>query len=239
MPEVTVPPRPMRERLALALDLPDLAAARELARLLAPWFAVAKVGLELFAAEGPAAIRALGEDGFDVFVDLKLHDIPTTVRRAARSVARTGARYLTVHAAGGLQMLAEAAEGLAEGTDDRGGEPATVGLAVTVLTSDADADPSLVVGRSRLAARAGLGGVVCAVADVPAVRGAVPGIFTVVPGVRLAGTPRDDQARAGTPQDALGAGADLLVIGRAVTRSPDPVAAARQLVEALERATPR
>jgi orotidine-5'-phosphate decarboxylase len=190
-------------------------------------------------AAGPAAVDAFIEDGFDVFVDLKLYDIPTTVHRAARVIARAGARYATVHAAGGAPMLAEAARGFAEGAAELGRAQPTIGLAVTVLTSDADADPELVVARSVLAARAGLGGVVCAVADVAAIRAAVPGMMTVVPGVRPAGVARDDQSRAGTPQDALLAGADLLVIGRAVTGATNPVAAARELVETLESAAPR
>jgi len=103
MAETAPSSRPLRERLALALDVPDLASARSLARVLAPWFAVVKVGLELYVAEGPAAVATFVEDGLDVFVDLKLHDIPTTVHRAARAIAHTGARYATVHAAGGAQ----------------------------------------------------------------------------------------------------------------------------------------
>jgi orotidine-5'-phosphate decarboxylase len=239
MTEAELSSRPVRERLALALDVPDLVSARALTGALAPWFAVVKVGLELYVAEGPAAVAAFIEDGFDVFVDLKLHDIPTTVRRAARAIARTGARYATVHAAGGAQMLAEAAAGFAEGAAELGRAGWTIGLAVTVLTSDADSAPALVTSRCELAASAGLGGVICAVADVPAVRAAAPGMITVVPGVRPAGVGRDDQSRAGTPQDALIAGADLLIIGRAITRAGDPVAAARELSEALQSVTPR
>jgi orotidine-5'-phosphate decarboxylase len=239
MAETAPSSRPLRERLALALDVPDLASARSLARVLAPWFAVVKVGLELYVAEGPAAVATFVEDGLDVFVDLKLHDIPTTVHRAARAIAHTGARYATVHAAGGAQMLAEAAAGFSEGAADAGRATPTIGLAVTVLTSDADPAPALVVERAALAARAGLGGVVCAVADVRAVRAAVPGMITVVPGVRPRGVARDDQSRAGTPEDALAAGADLLVVGRAVTRAESPAAAARALAETLESALPR
>ncbi len=233
MTSAQVPADRTRERLCLALDVPDLASARSLAKSLRPWFAVVKVGLELYVAEGPAAVAAFIEDGFDVFVDLKLHDIPTTVQRAARAIARTGARYATVHAAGGGAMLAAAAEGFAEGAAAAGQTSPTVGLAVTVLTSDADATPALVVARSVLAARSGCGGVICAVADVASIRAAVPGMITVVPGVRPAGTSRDDQSRVGTPQDALLAGADLLVLGRAITRAKDPMAAARDLAGSL------
>ena len=239
MTDLAKPEPAVRERLCLALDVPDLAAARRLAADLRPFFAVVKVGLELYVAEGPEAVVSLREGGFDVFVDLKLHDIPTTVGRAARAIARTGARYATVHAAGGAPMLAAAAEGFAEGTSEADRATPTIGLAVTVLTSEADAAPALVVERSVAAARAGLGGVICAVGDIGPVRAAVPGMITVVPGVRPAGASRDDQARAGTPQEALRAGADLLVIGRVVTRAEDPVAAAAGLVEALGSVPPR
>jgi orotidine-5'-phosphate decarboxylase len=225
--------RPVRERLVLALDVADLDAATALARHLKPWFAVVKVGLELYVAEGPAAVAAFTGEGFDVFVDLKLHDIPTTVRRAARAIARTGARYATVHAAGGADMLAAAADGFLEGAD-AGRDVPTIGLAITVLTSDAEAPGALVVERAALARAAGLRGVVCALAEVAAVRAAVPGMITVVPGMRPIGVARDDQHRAGTPEDAWRAGADLLVIGRAVTTAEDPAESARSLVEALE-----
>ena len=142
--------RPVRERLVLALDVADLDAATALARRLKPWFAVVKVGLELYVAEGPAAVAAFTGEGFDVFVDLKLHDIPTTVRRAARAIARTGARYATVHAAGGADMLAAAADGFLEGAG-AGRDVPTIGLAITVLTSDPEATPALVIERALLA----------------------------------------------------------------------------------------
>jgi orotidine-5'-phosphate decarboxylase len=233
MAEPVLAPRPVRERLVLALDVADLDAATALARRLKPWFAVVKVGLELYVAEGPAAVAAFTGEGFDVFVDLKLHDIPTTVRRAARAIARTGARYATVHAAGGADMLAAAADGFLEGAG-AGRDVPTIGLAITVLTSDAEAPGALVVERAALARAAGLRGVVCALAEVAAVRATVPGMITVVPGMRPIGATRDDQHRAGTPEDAWRAGADLLVIGRAVTAATDPAETARSLVEALE-----
>ncbi len=239
MAEAPLSTGPVREHLCLALDVPDLASARALTRGLAPFFGVVKIGLELYVAEGPAAVAACIGDGFDVFVDLKLHDIPTTVERAARAIARTGAAYATVHAAGGAEMLAGAARGLAAGAAETGRTRPTIGLAITVLTSDAEATPALVVERASLARRAGLGGVVCAAAEIAAVRAAVPGMITVVPGMRPPGVARDDQARAATPQEAFRAGAELLVIGRAVTRAPDPIGAARALVETLEAVTGR
>ncbi len=220
-----------RGRLVLALDFASLEEARRLAEVCRPWFKTVKIGLELFTAAGPEAVTRLRDDGFAVFVDLKLHDIPATVRRAAATVARLGAGYTTVHVSGGLAMLAAAVEGLAEGA---AGQP-TIGLGVTALTSE-DAAPSLIAERAQLAQQAGLGGVVCAVGELAAVRAAAPGLLTAVPGIRLEPVPGDDQRRRGTPEEAIAAGADLLVVGRPVTRALDPAAASRQVAAAVERA---
>ena len=127
----------VRYRLALALDVDDLDVARRTAGALAPWIGVAKVGLELYAAAGPSAVTALRDDGFRVFLDAKLHDIPTTVGRAARVLGRLGVSYLNMHAAGGQAMLAAGVEGLAAGAAEAGVDP-PVPIAVTVLTSDPD-----------------------------------------------------------------------------------------------------
>lgn len=222
----------VRRRLALVLDLDDLVEARRLAQSLRPWFGVAKVGLELFSAAGPDGIETMVELGYEVFADLKFHDIPTTVRRASRVVGSLGASYLTMHAFGGVDMLRAGVEGLAEGAERAGLAPPTA-LAVTVLTSDGDAPPHILPKRVATAVEAGCGGVVCAVADVAEVRTLAPELTIVTPGIRPAGSPAHDQARAATPQEAFDAGADLLVIGRAVTHAPDPVAAAAALVESL------
>ena len=157
----------VRDRLAVALDFDDLVAASRLARSLVGHFRVAKIGLELYTAAGPEAIGAMIDLGYDVFCDLKLHDIPTTVARAARVVGELGVSYLTVHAAGGTEMLRAGAEGLAEGAT----RPAGV-LAVTVLTSDAAvaATRDLVAERMELAFEAGCAGVVCAAPDLTATR---------------------------------------------------------------------
>jgi len=211
--------------LALALDADDLAPALDLAGALAPWFGTAKVGLELFSAGGPSAVGALAGLGYRVFVDLKMFDIPTTVRRAARVVGALGASELTVHAAGGPAMLTAAAEGLADGAAVAGVGSSMV-LAVTVLTSEGEAPPDLVAERAAMAAAAGCGGVVCAASDLAVVRAVAPGLRTVVPGIRPSGAPVDDQRRVATPSSAIAAGADLLVIGRAVTAVDDPQAAA-------------
>lgn len=222
----------LRDRLALALDVDDLVAATRLARELQPWFGVAKVGLELFSASGPDAVTTIAACGYRIFLDLKLHDIPTTVGRAARVLGALGANYLTLHAFGGVPMLRAGVEGLSEGAARAGLEP-PVALAVTILTSD-DGAPSHVLGnRVGAAVEARCGGIVCAVDDVQEAKQLAPNLLAVVPGIRLAGTDVNDQARAGTPARALAAGADLLVVGRAVTAAPDRAAAAAALVDSL------
>ncbi len=229
-------PLSVRDRLALALDVASLDEAVDLATRLHRWFSVAKVGLELFSAEGPLAVDTLLDEGFRVFVDLKLHDIPTTVGRAARSIGSLGASYVTVHVAGGEEMLRAAVEGFEEGWAGvvaRGHpEPAegSAGvLAVTVLTSDPDAGAELVGARASLAAQTGCLGVVCAAVDLPVVGSRAPGLLTVVPGIRLAESSQDDQARVAGPFAAVRAGAGLLVIGRTVTSSDAPELAAERL----------
>ncbi len=224
--------RDVRRRLVLVLDSDDLVAARRLAQTLRPWFGVAKVGLELFSTAGPDAIETMAELGYEVFADLKLHDIPNTVGRAARVLGSLGADYVTMHAFGGVDMLRAGVEGLREGAEQAGMEEPTA-LAVTVLTSDADAPPHILPKRVATAIEAGCGGLVCAVQDVRDARLLGPRLTIVTPGIRPAGTPNHDQARVATPQAAFDAGADLLVIGRAVTEAPDPVVAASELVEAL------
>ncbi|HLX78092.1 MAG TPA: orotidine-5'-phosphate decarboxylase [Acidimicrobiales bacterium] len=224
-----------RGRLVLALDFGDLDQARRIARSCAPFFATVKVGLELFVAAGPRAVDELRDDGFAVFVDLKLHDIPETVRRAAAEIAELGAAYATVHAQADPQMLEAAALGFAEGSEARAGAP-TIGLGVTALTSE-NADKEVVVGRAEQAKRAGLGGVVCGVGDLYELRANVPGLLTVVPGIRPKGAAHDDQRRVGTPQTAIRSGADLLVIGRAVTRAEDPGRSAEAIATEVAQAT--
>ena len=213
----TEQPFPYRDRLALALDVDDLVEAVELVGALSPWFGVAKVGLELFSASGPEAIAALRERDVEVFVDLKLHDIPTTVRKAARVLGAVGARYVTLHAQGGPAMLEAGVSGLLEGAA-RAGADRPMALAVTVLTSDNEAPPHIVPQRVRMAVEAGCGGLVCAAGDLDAARRFGPGLFRVVPGIRAAGAERHDQPRAVTPAEAFASGADMLVVGRAVTR---------------------
>ena len=224
---VGLPPA-MRAKLALALDVDDLVEANRLARQLSPWFGVAKVGLELYTAAGPDVVGALFDNGYDVFLDLKLHDIPTTVHKAAKVAGALGVSYLTMHAHGGSQMLKAGVEGLMEGARNAG-LPDPVALGITVLTSDADAPEHIVPYRLRIAVEAGCGGIVCAASDLKDIGEMSPRTLRVVPGIRAAGADRHDQPKAVTPAAALEAGADLLVIGRAVTSAQDPAAAAGAL----------
>ena len=215
-----------RDHLAIALDVPSLDDARRLAEEVAPWFGVAKVGLELFSAAGPAAVEPLRDLGLRVFCDLKLHDIPTTVGRAARVLGRLGVSYLNFHAAGGVDMLRAGVEGVRDGARDAGLD-APVPLAVTVLTSDADA--SAFEARLACAIDAGCGGVVCSVQEIARVKRSRSDFVAVVPGVRLAGGDTHDQSRVGTPTEVTAAGADVLVVGRLVSAADDPRAAARDV----------
>jgi orotidine-5'-phosphate decarboxylase len=223
-----------RDHLALALDVGDLDAALALAQRVQPWFGIAKVGVELYAEAGPDAFQALRDKGFRVFADLKLHDIPTTVGRAARVLGRRGVDFLNFHAAGGEAMLRAGVEGLAEGARDAGHER-PVALAVTVLTSDPNVDA--LDARMDVARDAHCDGVVCAGGDVERAR--TRGLHTMVPGIRLAGDDANDQARVDTPADAVARGADWLVIGRSVTAADDAERAAaevaRQVEEGLDR----
>lgn len=222
----------VRRRLALVLDTDDMVEAHRLAVQMRPWFGVAKVGLELFSAAGPDVIADLRDLGYQVFLDLKLFDIPTTVNRATRVLGALGVEYLTLHATGGVDMLKAGVEGLYHGAEAAGLD-VPVSLAVTVLTSDDSAPPHIVPNRVRVALEGGCGGLILAAGDLQTARELAPRLRRVVPGIRPAGSPIHDQARAATPQEAVDAGADLLVIGRAVTHAEDPVLAAAELVESL------
>jgi orotidine-5'-phosphate decarboxylase len=221
--------------IAVALDTRDLEVAARLATQVLRHVRVVKIGLELFAAHGPRAVEVVrGGTDVDVFLDLKLHDIPNTVAGAVRSVARLRPDYLTVHATGGSAMVRAAVEAA----------PDVRITAVTVLTSlsDPDLDAIGLAGPSSdavrrlalLAVEAGARALVCSPQEVKAVRGEVgPDITLITPGVRLAGAGADDQARVATPQHALANGADLLVIGRPITEAADPGAAAAAIAASL------
>jgi len=231
-PEPERVPVDIRSRLALALDVDDLIEAKRLAASLRPYFGTIKVGLELYLAAGPTSVGYFVEAGFDVFCDLKLHDIPNTVQRAAGVVGSLGARWMTAHTSGGPSMLCAAVEGLAEGAANAG-MPAPGVLGVTILTSDDTASEADLVARCDLAVDTGCGGIICAAPDLAITEPWADRLVRVVPGIRLPGGDTHDQARVAAPGDALVDGADLLVIGRMVTAADDPVAAAEELVASL------
>ena len=222
----------VRSRLALALDLDDLVEAHRTAADLREWFGVAKIGLELFCAAGPDAVGAMRDLGYQVFLDLKLFDIPTQVGRSTRVLGALGVEYLTLHARGGIDMLKAGVEGLNEGAAGAG-LPQPTALAVTVLTSDDAAPAHIVPNRVRDAVEGGCGGLVLAAGDLQTARELAPRLRRVVPGIRLAGSESHDQARAATPQEAAANGADLLVVGRTVTAAADPRAAAAAVAAAI------
>lgn len=228
-----------RNPVIVALDFPEARSAVAMAKQLAPHVGGFKVGLELLMGPGPATLAAVRELGLPVFADAKLHDIPNTVERAARQLGSLGARWVTAHGSGGASMLEAAVNGLAEGA---GGHPAGI-LAITVLTSLGPADlaatgingtPGRQVARiSRLAAAAGVEGVVCAVKELGDVAQVAPDLVRATPGIRSADDSHHDQSRVADPAEALARGADWLVIGRSITRAPDPVQAAAQIGEMI------
>lgn len=232
-------------RIAYALDYPSVAEARARAAPLRGVVGMFKVGLELFVKEGPAAFAVAAECGVELFADLKLHDIPETVERAIASVASSGARFVTVHAAGGSAMLKRAVERARIET----GERLTV-LAVTVLTSLDDTDLAAqgvaasaeqhALGLARLAFGAGVRGFVCSPAEVRALRTELgPEVTLVTPGVRPSGATTHDQKRVATPGDAIANGSDIVVVGRPIRDARDPVEAARAIAMDIQQGLTR
>jgi orotidine-5'-phosphate decarboxylase len=223
----------VRDRLALALDVDDLIEARRLSKELKPYFNVVKVGLELFTATGPDIVAIMRDQDYKVLLDLKLHDIPNTVGKAARVLGSLGVSYMTAHAFGGTAMLRAAVEGANEGAARADVDTAPKILAVTILTSDAEAPPHILGNRVRTAMEAGCAGIVCAASDVREAKQLAPRAIALVPGIRPAGVPVNDQKKTATPQEAMSEGADLLVIGRAVTQADNKAKAAEDLLESL------
>lgn len=218
--------------LVVALDTSDLDAAASMAEALAGAVGMAKVGLELFTAVGPSAVSRVGEH-LPVFLDLKLHDIPTTAGRAARNAGRLGAVMLTVHALGGPEMVRATVDGAAEGAAEAGTSPPEV-VAVTVLSSLAEAAGASPASLAFEAVTAGARGAVVSGDDVKDVRDALgEDPVLVVPGIRPSGARSNDHARVLTPTEAMDAGADRLVVGRPITESTDPAAAARAILEEI------
>ena len=221
--------------IAVALDAPDLATAREWASAVAPHVQVVKVGLEVFLRDGHDAVHVAREaSGCDIFLDVKLHDIPATVAGAAHAVAKLNPKYLTVHASGGQDMVKAAVEAL----------PDTYVTAVTILTSLSQ-DQLAAMGWNgsaqdivrRLAAQsvaAGARAIVCSPQEVSAVRAEVsPEIVLITPGVRPAGSDAGDQKRIATPEQALADGANLLVIGRPITAAANIAEAAQAIASSI------
>jgi orotidine-5'-phosphate decarboxylase len=223
-----------RNPLIVALDTSDLDRAAELARRVGDRVGMLKVGLELFTAAGPPAVERIRAHA-PVFLDLKLHDIPTTVERAARNAGRWGASMMTVHGLGGPDMVAAAVRGVAQGAADEAAEPPQV-VAVTVLSSLAEAAGASPASLAFEAVEAGAAGAVVSGLDVGTVREALgPDPLLVVPGIRPGGEPQNDHVRVLTPEEALEKGADYLVVGRPVTEAPDPAAAASSILRRVGR----
>ena len=221
--------------IVVALDAPDLATAREWAQAVGPHVSVVKVGLEVFLRDGHEAVHVARQaSGCDIFLDVKLHDIPATVAGAARSVAVLAPKFLTVHASGGADMIKAAVDAL----------PDTLVTAVTVLTSLGQEQlnamgwsgsaQSIVQKLAEQAVAAGARAIVCSPQEVRAVRTAVgDGVVLITPGVRPVGADAGDQKRIATPQQAIADGADLLVIGRPITGAADISQAAYQIAQSL------
>ena len=256
MPEPVLNPVMKREpQLVVALDFQTRAEALDMAARLkgvVPWL---KVGLELFVAEGPGIVRDLKGMGFKVFVDLKFLDIPNTVRGAVRSCVKSGADMLNIHACGGVDMARVAIAARDEAFLEYGAEMGLVAkpllLAVTVLTSMQDPDNPILQGRepaqvvlelARTSHNAGLDGVVCSGQEAARIKAACGQDFLcLTPGIRIPDpdAPPDDQRRVMTPQAAVAAGSDFLVVGRPITRAPahlgGPAVAARDILERMGR----
>lgn len=233
-----------KDYLAVALDVPSAQAAVDLVERLEGTCRWLKVGMELYYSAGNALVEDLRKHGYSIFLDLKLHDIPNTVAGAVRSATRAGAELLTVHGCGGGAMLRAAAEAAAQET----GSPRLV--AVTVLTSmDAGELASVGVPASpaeqalrlaRLARQSGIDGMVCSAEEVQSLRAEIgEDAILVVPGIRPSGASVDDQRRIATPADAIARGASLLVVGRPITKAPDPAAAAQAVLDEIRSGVSR
>ncbi|MBK7661330.1 MAG: orotidine-5'-phosphate decarboxylase [Betaproteobacteria bacterium] len=229
------------KRIVVALDVPEGPAALALAARLDPALCRVKVGKELFVSAGPAVVESLQRAGFEVFLDLKFHDIPNTVAAACKAAARLGVWMMNVHASGGAAMMQAAREAVPAGAK----APLLIG--VTVLTSLKDAELAAigwsgsaadnVMRLARLAHASGLDGVVCSAREASVLREIVgPGFVSVTPGIRPAGGEAGDQARVVTPEDAVRAGAHYLVVGRPVTQAADPAASLRAIAASIEKA---
>ncbi|RTZ61444.1 MAG: orotidine-5'-phosphate decarboxylase [Gammaproteobacteria bacterium] len=226
-------------KVIVALDYPDRREAVKFAETVSPRACKLKIGLQLFVAEGPALVRELADAGYDIFLDLKFHDIPNTVAAACRSAASLGVWMLNVHCLGGQRMMRQAKQAV---TGKNEGKPLLIG--VTILTSHQPDEiidiglhgdlPSLVSSLAGQAMDSGLDGVVCSPWEAATLRQQFGSdIILVTPGIRPSGSDRGDQRRTMTPGEAIRAGSNYLVIGRPVTQSQDPAATLRQINEEI------
>jgi len=231
------------DRLIVAVDVDSLQAARTLVQDLAPqvrWF---KIGFELFTREGPAAAQLVKDAGANLFLDLKFHDIPNTVRGGVKSALAHGADLLTLHASGGPTMLRAARDAA-----DEAGRSDAILVGVTVLTHFSESDfnalfdskrkmEDTVIALAKAARAGGMNGVVASARELPAIKRAIARDFIVVtPGIRLAGAGKDDQTRVVTPEQAIRDGADFLVVGRPITGAMDPPAACDEVLRQMNDA---
>jgi len=232
------------DRLIVALDVDSEKKAMALVDKLKCDVKFFKVGFELFSSCGPDIVRFIKEKGCEIFLDLKFHDIPNTVARAAASVTRLGAFMFNIHALGGYDMMRETAKA-AEDEAKRSGIRKPKILAVTVLTSMDenalkkigihDSMSSEVLKLAKLAREAGLDGIVASPAEAALIRESIGKDFLIVtPGVRPKSAPANDQKRVATPEEAIRAGADFIVVGRPIIEAKDPVAAARDILREIE-----
>ena len=214
------------KKLIVALDVKERARALRLVEMLSPYADIFKVGPILFLTEGPSLIKEIKQGGNDVFLDLKFHDIPQTVKRAVESAGELGVYSLTVHSAGGELMMKEAAS--------VPGRPRI--WAVTVLTSHA-VDPTVVRERALLAKKSGMDGVISSPHEIEDIKKACGNEFSVItPGIRMENEDKHDQKRIATPGAAIRAGANFIVVGRPVIEAPDPVEVAKRITEEIEKA---
>jgi len=235
---------PVKNRIIIALDVDALGRARDLVALLKNDVGSFKIGKQLFTHYGPEAVHMVHDHGGKVFLDLKFHDIPTTVAKASLEAAHHGIFMFNMHALGGLEMMRRAADAVHRWAADSGCPRPTI-LAVTILTSMADADlkllgiadttQNLVIRLALLAREAGLDGVVASPRETLPIRKACGSGFVIVtPGIRPAYAAKNDQKRSMTPAEALSQGSDYIVVGRPVTQAPDPLTAVQQLSAEIE-----
>jgi orotidine-5'-phosphate decarboxylase len=223
--------------ICVALDTPDLPRAVQLSKMLMGHVGMMKIGMEFFYAHGPQGYEAVANSGMPIFLDMKLHDIPNTVAQGLKALLRLQPAITNIHATGGLDMMKAARDAVG---------PETKLIAVTVLTSlsneniwaagfDARPTDGHALNLAQLAHKAGLDGVVCSPLDLASIRAALPrSLMTIVPGIRPASAEAHDQKRIATPKAALESGADILVIGRAITGAADPAQAAHDILQSLK-----